>query len=102
MVGSRIPSQRGWSVKTIDRLVHLDNLRRAWRWLQSNPSPSYKNYFRSLYANYATAENDLLTGLQDRLKRGIYQPAHACKIYLPKDSGGLRPYTQLTVEDQIV
>jgi retron-type reverse transcriptase len=86
----------------LDRLIRLDNLRRAWRWVQSNPSPTYKNYFRSLYANYATAEGELLAGLHDRLKRGVYRPAHACKVYLPKASGGLRPYTLLTVEDQVV
>jgi hypothetical protein len=87
---------------TLDRFVHLENFRRAWRWVQSNPLPSYKNYFRELYRNYATAEEALLDGLHDRLKRGVYRPAHACKVYLPKASGGLRPYTLLTVEDQIV
>ncbi|MGH9711743.1 MAG: reverse transcriptase domain-containing protein [Candidatus Acidiferrales bacterium] len=34
--------------------------------------------------------------------REIYEPSHACKIFLPKKSGILRPYTILTVEDQIV
>jgi hypothetical protein len=47
------------------------------------------------------AVNDL-ADLQKRLKRGTYQPAHACKIFYPKRSGILRPYTLLTVEDQIV
>ena len=89
-------------MKCLDQFLNLDNLRRAWRWIQSNPAPSYKNYFRSLYANYATAEGELLAGLHDRLKRGVFQPAHACKVYFPKASGGLRPYTLLTVEDQIV
>lgn len=86
----------------LDRFFKLDNLRLAWRWVLSNPSPSYKNYFRSLYSNYAIAEEPLVDGLHDRLKRGVYQPAHACKVYLPKASGGLRPITLLTVEDQIV
>jgi hypothetical protein len=87
---------------TLDRFVRLDNLRRAWRWVQSNPLPSYKNYFRTLYSNYAIAEEQLLSGLFDRLKTGIFKPAHSCKVYLPKASGGLRLYTLLTVEDQIV
>ena len=40
--------------------------------------------------------------MRDRLTRGVYEPAHACKIHFPKKSGGLRPYSLLTVEDQIV
>ncbi len=87
---------------TLDQFIRPDNLRRAWRWVQSNPSPSYKNYFRDQYSKYATAEEALLVGLHDRLRRGVYRPAHACKVYLPKASGGLRPITLLTVEDQIV
>ena len=87
---------------TLDRFIRPENLQRAWRWVRSNHSPSYKNYFRVQYGNYATAEESLLLGLHDRLRRGVYQPAHACKVYLPKSSGGLRPYTLLTVEDQVV
>jgi hypothetical protein len=79
-----------------------ENLARAWRWIQSNPEAAYKGYFRSLYANYRIAEDTLLVSLRDRLTRGVYDPAHACKIYFPKKSSGLRPYSLLTVEDQIV
>lgn len=80
----------------------INNLKRAWRWVQSNPDAAYKSYFRALYANYRIADDALIGGLQDRLTRGIYEPAHACKIHFPKKSGGLRPYSLLTVEDQIV
>src|ERR1700721_750106 len=88
--------------KTLDQLIQQSNLVLAWRRVQSNPSPNYKNYFRKLYANYAIGETALLSDLHDRLKRGVYKPAHSCKVYLPKGSGGLRPITLLTVEDQIV
>ena len=43
-----------------------------------------------------------LPDLCDRLKRGVYQPTNACKVFLPKPSGLLRPITLLTVEDQVV
>jgi hypothetical protein len=89
-------------VTFLDKAFRPDNLARAWRWVQSNPEAAYKSYYRSLYANYRIADDALLAGLRDRLTRGIYEPAHACKIYFPKKSGGLRPYTLLTVEDQIV
>jgi hypothetical protein len=84
------------------RLRHVDNLRRAWRWLRSNPDAIYKSYFRSFYQRYATAEESLLDDLADRLKRGIYEPEHSTKLFHPKASGILRPYSLLSVEDQIV
>ena len=78
------------------------NLERAWRWIRSNPDSEYKSYFRHAYSQFALADVALLADLGRRLKRGTYQPSHACKIFYPKRSGILRPYTLLTVEDQIV
>src|SRR5262245_11632797 len=78
------------------------NLSRAWRWLRSNPDAEYKRYFRDLYALYALADVSLLTRLRDHLQRDIYQATRASKVFLPKASGILRPYSLLTVEDQIV
>jgi Reverse transcriptase (RNA-dependent DNA polymerase) len=89
-------------VSLLNGAFRLENLARAWRWIQSNPEASYKSYFRSHYSNFRVAEDALLDGLRERLNSGAYQPAHACKIYFPKKSGGLRPYSLLTVEDQIV
>lgn len=83
------------------QLYNRDNIQRAWRWVRSNPDRSYKSYFRELYAAYTIAEDQLLARLQDRLRRGIYEPEPACKIYLPKKSGILRPYSLLAIEDQI-
>src|SRR5262245_8689417 len=89
-------------MRTLDLAYDQDNLKRAWRWVRTNPDRSYKAYFRSLYGNYAVAGEALLEHLRDRLTRSIYEPAHACKLFFPKPSGVLRPYTLLTVEDQIV
>jgi hypothetical protein len=86
----------------LDQSYHRDNLERAWRWLKSNPAASYKNYFRAAYNNFAVADTALLENLRDRLKRDVYEPAHACKVNFPKASGGLRQYSLLTVEDQVV
>ncbi len=86
----------------LDQLRHRDNLRRAWHWIQSNPDSAYKSYFRQLYQHFAIAEEALLDDLADRLKRDIYEPEAACKLYHPKPSGILRPISLLSVEDQIV
>lgn len=86
----------------LDQLRNIDNLRRAWRWIQSNADASYKSYFRSLYQHYSVAEESLLADLSNRLRRGIYEPDVATKLFFPKASGVLRPYTLLSIEDQIV
>ncbi len=78
------------------------NLHRAWRWIKSNPDPAYKRYFRDLYSVYAVADISLLKDLRGRLRRGIYEPTKACKLFFPKSSGVVRPYSLLTIEDQIV
>lgn len=78
------------------------NISRAWRWIRSNPDRMFKNYFRDLYAVYAVADEKLLRHLADRLRRGIYEPRDACKIFFPKPSGISRPYSLLCIEDQIV
>lgn len=86
----------------LKNLRSLENLQRAWRWVQSNPDAYFKSYYRELYRNYAVAEDALLENLSERLQRGVYQPESACKLFQPKASGILRPYSLLTIEDQIV
>src|ERR1700685_4609655 len=86
----------------LDQLWHPDNLRRAWRWLRSTPDGAYKSYFRSLYQRFTIAEGALLEDLADRLRRGIYEPEPSTKLFFPKASGILRPYSLLSVEDQII
>lgn len=80
----------------------VDNLQRAWGWIRSNPDRVYKEHFRALYSAYATADSRLLGQLGNRMARGIYEPTDSCKLFLPKPSGILRPYTLLGIEDQIV
>lgn len=86
----------------VNQLRRADNLRRAWRWLRSNPDATYKSYFRPLYQHFAVAEEAHLDDLAERIRRGIYEPEYACKLFFPKASGILRPYSLLSVEDQIV
>jgi hypothetical protein len=89
-------------METWDEVIQFGNLRRAWRWLRTNSDAQFKSYFRDLYTAYAIADDALLADLQNRLARSIFEPTRACKVLLPKPSGILRPYTLLTIEDQIV
>lgn len=86
----------------LSRAWQIENLRRAWRWLRSNPDRTYKGYFRQLYSVYAAADESLLTNLRGRLTRGVFVPSDAVKVFFPKPSGILRPYSLLAIEDQIV
>lgn len=84
------------------QLCSPENFQRAWRWIKSNPDAGYKSYFRNLYRIYSIADNALLDDLRGRVKRGVYQPKRATKLFFPKPSGILRPYSLLDIEDQIV
>lgn len=78
------------------------NLRRAYRWLLSDPDFRYKNLFRDSYSAYAIASDANLRRLRNDLRNHRFQPSHASKVFVPKPSGVLRPLTLLTVDDQIV
>lgn len=78
------------------------NLMRAWRWINSNPSYQYKNYFRDSYSSYNISLEANLTDLSERLRDGVYKPNRPSLLLLPKNSISTRTYTLLTVEDQIV
>jgi reverse transcriptase-like protein len=80
----------------------LANLRRAYRWIMSNPDARYKSYFRDSYDAFAIASDTQLRWIRQEGLKDRYQVSHASKILLPKASGTLRPFTLLTVEDQIV
>lgn len=84
------------------RVFDLKNLRRAYRWLLSNPDPIYKEYFRDAYDAFALASETHLKWIRNEGIRERYQASHASKVMLPKASGSLRSITLLTVEDQIV
>ena len=71
-------------MSTFDDLVTFQNIQPAWRWVRSNPDAAYESYFRDSYTHYAVADESLLRDLQDRLRRGVYDPTHACKIFFPK------------------
>ena len=87
---------------SLNEAYRRENLEQAWGWIKSNPDAGYKSYCGAAYSCYALADITLLNQLKDELDRGIFKPTHATKVFLPKRSGILRPYTILTVEDQIV
>ena len=90
------------AVSDLQKVFDLKNLRRAYRWIMSNPDARYKSYFRDSYDAFAIASDTHLKWIRQEGLKERYQVTHASKLLLPKASGTLRPITLLTVEDQIV
>ena len=86
----------------LEQVFNLANLRRAYRWIISNPDAQYKSYFRDLYDAFAIASDTHLKWIRQEGLKERYQVSHASKILQPKPSGALRSITLLTVEDQVV
>jgi predicted DNA-binding WGR domain protein len=79
----------------------LPNLTLAWQRINTSPQIQFKDYFRDVYEAYAVASAENLGLLREKLTRGYFEPQPACKLFFPKPSGILRPYTLLCIEDQI-
>ncbi|MGJ8482167.1 RNA-directed DNA polymerase [Sphingobium yanoikuyae] len=86
----------------LEAVFNINNLRRAYRWVMSNPDAQYKSYFRDSYDAFAIASDTHLKWIRDEGLKERYQVSHASKLLLPKPSGTLRLITLLSVEDQIV
>lgn len=85
------------------KLYKVENLRLAWsRILTSTNNLSYKNYYRRVFSLYQIDRDEKLNDLSNRLKEHIYQPSNSIKFFKPKESGLLRPFTFLELEDLIV
>ena len=89
-------------MSTLDKVFDTKNLRRAYRWILSNPDAQYKSYFKNSYNAFALASDNHLKLIRSKGLNEKYEVTHASKILVPKPSGAVRPITLLTVEDQIV
>jgi len=85
-----------------ESLVSTQNLKLAWRRLNTARNLQYKRFFRPLFFVYESAANDNLRELHRRLAARAWHPNHCERVYLPKPSGLQRPISLLGVEDQIV
>lgn len=86
----------------LSRVVSRPNLERAWQWTRTNTERAYRLYSGDIWRAASLSVEHRITRIQDRLKHGTYAPEVATKLLLPKPSGVQRPYTLLSVSDQIV
>lgn len=85
-----------------ESLVSIQNLKLAWRRINTGKNLQYKRFFRELYLVYEGALDDNLRELHKKLISRLWKPNHSARIYLPKPSGLQRPISLLGIEDQIL
>jgi hypothetical protein len=85
-----------------ESLVSIQNLKLAWRRINTGKNLPYKRFFRNMYLVYEGALEDNLRELHKKLIRKVWKPNYATRIYLPKPSGLQRPISLLGIEDQIL
>lgn len=83
-------------------LVSTQNLKLAWRRINTARNLQYKRFFREAYLVYESGLDDHIRELHNALVARAWKPTHATRIYLPKPSGLQRPLSFLGIEDQIV
>ena len=86
----------------LEEVYNYKNLKRAWKWLNSNTDYKYKNYFRDIYTAYAISIDDNLKDLSKRIERDKFTPTKPAKMFVPKNSYLTREFTLLAIEDQII
>ena len=83
-------------------LVSAQNLKLAWKRINTGKNLQYKRFFRESYLVYDSAADEHIKQLRKHLTARAWQPGYATKIYLPKASGLQRPLSLLGIEDQIL
>ena len=83
-------------------LISTQNLKLAWRRINTGTNIQYKRFFREAYLVYESAAEKHIKQLHDDLARKVWKPGYAEKLYLPKPSGLQRPLSLLKIEDQIL
>lgn len=83
-------------------LISTQNLKLAWRRINTGRNLQYKRFFREAYLVYESAVDDHLRELHRTLAARAWQPNHSTRLYIPKPSGLQRPLSLLDIEDQIL
>lgn len=83
-------------------LISTQNLKLAWRRINTATNLQYKRFFRESYLVYESAVDEHIKLLHKELKEQEWQPDHSTRLYIPKPSGLQRPLSLLGIEDQIL
>lgn len=86
----------------LDAAFQPANLKRAWRWLTSNPDRLYREICQTAYSEHSAHVDDLLATVGGVGRRGFFEASPIRRVELPKGPTLSRPYAVLTTQDQIV
>lgn len=85
----------------LDPYFSYDRLADAWQQIQNGQNHSYKYYFKHIYKGYELALEENLKALSSRLLSGGFRPKQVQRLFIPKSQTSQRPFTLLSIEDQI-
>ena len=85
-----------------ESLVSIQNLKLAWRRINTGNNLQHKRFFREMYLVYESALDENLRELHKKLIAKSWNPSHPTRMHLPKPSGLQRPISLLGIEDQIL
>lgn len=89
--------------KRFEKVYKIENLKLAWNRINtSTTNLFYKDYYRDLFWYYEMTLEKNLELLSERLKNHTYEFQIPVRFYKPKQSGLQRPFSLLSIEDQIV
>ena len=83
-------------------MTSIQNLKLAWRRINTGTNLQYKRFFRESCLVYEIAADKHIKQLQSDLSAKSWQPEYVTRLYLPKPSGLQRPLSLLGIEDQIL
>lgn len=87
---------------SLDAVFAPGNLKRAWRWITSSPDRLYRGICQPAYSDYSQHIDQILVVIADTGRRRFYEASSVRRIELPKSHTLSRPYSILSVADQIV
>lgn len=82
--------------------INYENFELAFTRICRGLNKSYKQFYAHLFSSYNLALKENLTDLIKDIKMGTFEPGIPTIIFLPKQSGILRPITLLSLKDLIV
>lgn len=80
----------------------FSNLELAFRRILFAQNYNYRQFQTTELNAFAWAENENLEQLRREIVNQVYEPDEATKIFEPKISGLLRPFTALSIKDSII
>lgn len=87
---------------SLEAVFDPSNLKRAWRWIAESPDKLYRQICQSAYADNSGYIDEILASIAEVGRRSFYEASPIRRIELPKTPALSRPYSVLSIRDQIV